>query len=220
MNTGSTRLEFSSGVARFDAMGNLFVHLPHSPEDPIGVVLGDGTGSEPPPRDRRALVKGQAATVTARGVFPPAPELPRGSLVVTVQGYDSAVLRDDGTLEVDVGGVAELPGWLRAGERHVFRREGQDLRLWAKSALPEGIVLHGTEPQPASPSPAPAKATEAPRAEPDEKVAPAPPPKKPQPGPVRPDEARRADGTSRLAGCTGLLAFSALALSVIALSVV
>ncbi len=238
MSTGRTRLEFHSGVARFDAMGNLFVHLPHSTEDPLPVLLGDETEAAAPPRDKRALVKGQAEAALARGTFPTTNDLPRGSLVVSVQGYDSLVLRDDGALEVELADVAELPGWFRAGERHLFRRPGQPVRLWTKSSLPSGIQLSGeaadTAPAPirAAPVPAPtaetkpaAEAQPAARSKPSldsppkpEPVrAPSPEPRQPRRTPDTPVGARRADGASRLAGCTGLLALCALGVALGAL---
>ena len=219
MSTESTRLEFSSGVARFDAMGNLFVHLPHSVDAPMPVVLGDGRGAEAPARERRVFVKGRATEASARGTFATTADLPRGALVVTVQGYDSAVLREDGTLEVEVAEPGELPSWFQAGERHLFRREGEALRLWARSALPEGIALTGTNaaspPLGAGPEPSVPKTTAAPPPQPGTRRAPiarkAPPPA------FRPEEARRADGTSRLAGCTGLLVLGAIGLALTAL---
>ncbi len=212
MSTGRTRLEFRTGVARFDAMGNLFVHLPHSTEAPLPVVLGDGTGSEAPARERRALVVGQAGASSARGTFLTTADLPRGSLVVTVQGWDSLVLRDDGALEVEVAEAAELPSWFRAGQSHTFQRGDQPVRLWAKSALPDGVVpsehagASGASPT-AEPRPEP------PREAPAGSNRPAPPP-------FEPDQARRADGSGRLAGCTGLLALCALGVSVLALLLV
>ena len=58
MSQGSTKLEFHSGVARFDAMGNLFVHLPHSVDDPLPLRVGDELAA-PPALDRRARVDGR-----------------------------------------------------------------------------------------------------------------------------------------------------------------
>ena len=138
MSSGGITLEFHSGVVRFDAMGNLFVHLTHSAADPHPFVAGDDEGKAPA-KDRRARVLGGGGGAVS-GKFPSVTDLPRG-LVVDVRGYDSVTLRDDGALEVVVGDATELPDWMTRGAHHLFRREGELVRMWAKSSVPDGAEL-------------------------------------------------------------------------------
>ena len=151
-------LEFHSGVVRFDAMGNLFVHLTHGPGDPHDVVIDGGERQKAPARDRRARIHG-TADGTVQGTWPGVTDLPRG-LVVEVKGYASCTLRDDGAMEVVVDDAAELPDWLRAGSHHLFARSGELVRMWTKSSVPAGAALDpdATPKRPQKSSAVPAKA--------------------------------------------------------------
>ena len=127
---------FTSGVVRFDSVGNLFVNLPHSDDDPMPVQAGDRSLPAP---ERRARVHGPASTGAASGSFPASADLPRG-LTVEVKGYTSATYAD-GRLVVSLPGDTTIPDWFEAGAQHVFTRSGSPLKLWVKSSLPDGVTL-------------------------------------------------------------------------------
>ena len=133
------KLEFHSGVVRFDAMGNLFVHLTHGADDPHQVVIDGGEPLAAPGKDRRARIHGSASG-TVQGTWPGVTDLPRG-LVIEVKGYSSVVLRDDGAMDVVLDDVANVPDWMQAGAHHLFARPNELLRMWTKSSVPEGATL-------------------------------------------------------------------------------
>lgn len=138
MSNGGTTLEFHSGVVRFDAMGNLFVHLTHGSDDPHPFSIGDDEHTAPA-KDRRARLLGDGdATVT--GKFPTVTDLPRG-LVIDVRGYDSVTLGEDGAMVIVIADATEVPDWLTRGEHHLFRRDGELVRMWAKSSVPDGAEI-------------------------------------------------------------------------------
>jgi len=122
---------------RFDASGNLFVHLTHSVDAPHGVSIDGGVDQQAPPSDRRAKVAGNSTSGAVRGEWPEfTASLPRG-LVVEVRGYTSVELSDDGTLTVVVGEHDEMPLWFEQGKTHLFNHEGETLRMWDKSSRPD-----------------------------------------------------------------------------------
>jgi|GEM_PF-6641092 len=135
--TLETFLVFTCGVMRFDASGNLFVHLTHSVDAPHGVSIDGGVDQQAPPSDRRAKVAGNSTSGAVRGEWPEfTASLPRG-LVVEVRGYTSVELSDDGTLTVVVGEHDEMPLWFEQGKTHLFNHEGETLRMWDKSSRPD-----------------------------------------------------------------------------------
>ena len=133
----STSFVFRCGVARFDAAGNLFVHLTHSPEAPASARI-DGQPTHAPADLRRGQVTG-GGEMKASGRFPGVPDLPRGFLV-DLRGFDSAVLAD-GALTVMFSSIEACPEWCRPGGEHVFEHEAERVRLWAKSGKPAGVEL-------------------------------------------------------------------------------
>ena len=68
--TLETYLVFTCGVMRFDASGNLFVHLTHSIDAPHVVSIDGGVGQQAPPSDRRAKVAGNDTSGSVRGSWP------------------------------------------------------------------------------------------------------------------------------------------------------
>ncbi len=139
MSAGIT-IEFHSGVVRFDASGHLFVHLTHSRDDAHPLVIGDGTEVKAPAKDRRARVLGSGGAGKVAGKWPSVTDLPRG-LVVEIREYDSVTLRDDGAMDVVMSDFSEIPDWFQGGEHHLFRRDNELIRMWAKSSLPEGAEI-------------------------------------------------------------------------------
>lgn len=133
----STTFVFRCGVARFDASGNLFIHLTHSPEAPAPATVG-GLSVQAPGDQRRGQVVGTGDAVSS-GALPGVPDLPRGYLM-DLRGFDTATYAD-GALTVTFSSPPDLPAWLQAGAEHVFEHDAERLRLWAKSALPEGVTL-------------------------------------------------------------------------------
>ncbi len=223
---------FGSGVARFDSVGNLFVNLPHSDDDPMQVRLADDRVVSVP--ERRARVHAAGEPGPAQGVFPASADLPRG-LTVELKGYLGATF-DAGRLVVSVPADTSVPDWFEAGARHEFTRPGNALRLWVKSSMPSGVSLanassvdsgpptqpkpvaraqfqpvSSTEPVASAPEPAPAPDAEAPTAG--------------SSGPYRPDRLAAghlgvgSDKPSRGLGCSTLAMAVALAvLSLVAFS--
>jgi hypothetical protein len=132
-----TRLVFECGVMRFDASANLFVHLTHSADSPHAVVIDGGASIQAPASDRRARVDGSVSDAAVSGQWPEfTASLPRG-LVVEVRAYDSLRLSADGSLVVVIGAHEGLPLWFQQGGEHLFRRDGEKLRMWDKSSRPE-----------------------------------------------------------------------------------
>jgi hypothetical protein len=133
----STTFVFRCGVARFDASNNLFVHLTHSPEAPAPAQVA-GLSVQAPADQRRGQVTGDG-DMTPTGEIPGVADLPRGYLV-DLRGYDTAEYAD-GAITVTYSSVSSCPDWLKAGAENVFAHDAEKLRLWAKSALPEGVSL-------------------------------------------------------------------------------
>ena len=132
-----TRLVFECGVMRFDASANLFVHLSHSVDAPHSVVIGDAEPTLAPASERRARVASSKEPGPVAGIWPEfTTALPRG-LVVEVRGYKQVELGSDGKLIVLVGEHDEMPLWFEHGQEHVFRHDGEQLRMWDKSSRPE-----------------------------------------------------------------------------------
>lgn len=145
MADGNFKFVFESGVVRFDASGNLFVHLRHSKTDAHPLVIDDGVVSGLPETQRRGRFLGSGSGAAAGG-FDTADDLIRG-FTIEIKGYSSAVVNDDGHLEVDVEGVLDAPLWAE-GSMLRLGRNGDALRLWAKSSFPEGVTAGGHAPAP------------------------------------------------------------------------
>jgi hypothetical protein len=146
MDVDRLELIFESGVARFDASNNLFVHLAHGPDDPAPFSDGAGKSSAAPGGERRARVLGGGgAGGKLSGAFDGTADLPRG-LVIELRGYESAELDAKGRLRVVVPSVTERPDWLPGAGTLRLGRTGEPLRLWAKSSLPEGVRIGAEEP--------------------------------------------------------------------------
>ncbi len=217
---------FSSGVARFDSVGNLFVNLPHSEDDPAQVRLAEDKVVTVP--ERRARVHGPGESGSSSGVFPASPDLPRG-LTIEMKGFETATFAD-GKLVVAMPADTTGPDWFEAGGRHDFARPGNTVRLWVKSSLPDGVSLQGGDQVDVGPPTQPK-----PKTKPKTTPAPMPRPKAPKPpsraskkaadkassGPYRPERlptghpAAGADKPRTGLGCSTLLL--AVALAVLAL---
>ena len=146
MGDGSFKFIFESGVVRFDASDNLFVHLRHSKTDAHPLTIDDGVVSGLPETQRRGRFLGAGAG-SASGSFKTTDDLIRG-FTIEVKGYTSAAINGDGHLEVDVEGVVDGPDWA-SGTTLRLGRDGDALRLWSKSSFPAGVTEgDGTAPAP------------------------------------------------------------------------
>ena len=134
-------LIFVSGIMRFDASGNLFVHLSHGRDLPHRMVV-DGTDARKiPGAERRAFVQGSGSMKVAGSWPRETTELLRG-LLVDLKGYESAEITD-GVLTVRFSSPPTLPSWMVAGGEHRFERDGDQLRMWDKSQRPK--LVGGTK---------------------------------------------------------------------------
>ena len=128
--TRETRLVFECGVMRFDASANLFVHLTHSVDAPHTVSIDGEDPILAPANDRRAKVASMAEPGPVTGQWPEfTASLPRG-LVVELRGYTSVELNSDGAMVVMIGEHEEMPLWFEQGKEHLFRHQGESLRMW------------------------------------------------------------------------------------------
>lgn len=148
MSDGTFKFIFESGVVRFDASDNLFVHMRHSKTDAHPITVDDGMVSGLPETERRGRFLGSGSGAPT-GAFKTTDDLIRG-FTIEVKGYTSAVINGDGHLEVDVDGVVDSPNWA-SGTSLRLGRDGDALRLWAKSSFPEGV----TEGDGSAPAPKP-----------------------------------------------------------------
>ncbi len=180
------RIVFGAGVVRFDAHGNLFVNLPHTDDVPQSVTIGADAERTVAAPERRARVHGDHDGGTTTGSFPGSAELPRG-LTVEVKGYESAVYAD-GSLTVQMAAGATIPDWWESGQDHHFNGDG-GVRLWAKSSLPEGVLLDG-DPGPAGPPTQPKPVARSQFQPKTERATPPeePPAESPKPAPSTEDE--------------------------------
>jgi hypothetical protein len=145
MGDGSYKFIFESGVVRFDASGNLFVHLRHSKTDAHPCTIDSGVVAALPETERRARFLGSGSG-GASGAFTTTEDLTRG-FTIELKGYESVSINDDGHLEVVVEGVVDPPDWA-AGSELRLGRSGDALRLWAKSSFPDGVTGDGAAPPP------------------------------------------------------------------------
>jgi len=150
MGDGTYKFIFESGVVRFDASGNLFVHLRHSKTDAHPLTVDDGMVSALPETERRGRFLGSGSG-GAGGAFGMTDDLIRG-YTIEIKGYESASLNADGHLEVDIEGVVDGPDWA-SGATMRLGRDGDALRLWAKSSFPEGVTSGDGAAPPAPPKP-------------------------------------------------------------------
>ncbi len=226
MSDESLTLIFRSGVARIDASGNIFVHVTHTPEDPAPTQVG--SESVKTPGDVRRIQVVGTGSGAVQGEFPPVNDLPRG-LLVDLRGFDSAEFVD-GALAVTFSGVVDVPSWCKAGVENVFDRPAESLRLWSKSALPDGVTL-GTGAAAGKAAvrtqgkraPTLAKVVDADAPSPKPDPTPAPKATAEPSAPYRPDRlpagayAEKKDNASSSLGCGTLVALAAVAMTTLAL---